>query len=57
MSTGWLFGMGLLVTVIVSIGIALPIYGAILDGRDQAEQKLREVRHLPKKRADHRPAA
>lgn len=57
MSTGWLFGMGLLVTVIVSIGIALPIYGAILDGRYQAEQKLGEVRHLSEKRADHRPAA
>jgi hypothetical protein len=57
MSTGWLFGMGLLVMVIVAIGIALPIYGAILDGRDQAEQQLRNVRQLPDKRADRRPAA
>jgi hypothetical protein len=27
--------MGALVTLLVSIGLALPIYGAILDGRDQ----------------------
>ena len=57
MSTGWLFGMGLLVTVVVAIGIALPIYGAILDGRDQTERKLGEVRELSPKRGGRRPAA
>jgi hypothetical protein len=57
MSTGWLFGMGLLVTVVVAIGVALPIYGAILDGRDQAERKLAEVRELTGKRGGRRPAA
>jgi hypothetical protein len=35
MSAVLLFGMGMLVTLLVSIGLALPIYGAILDGRDQ----------------------
>ena len=35
MSAVLLFGMGVLVTLLVSIGLALPIYGAILDGRDQ----------------------
>ena len=57
MSTGWLFAMGALVTVIVVIGLALPIYGAILDGRYAAEQKLAEVRGLSEKRPGHRPAA
>ena len=33
MSTGWLFGVGVLVTFLVALGLALPIYGAILDGR------------------------
>ena len=57
MSTGWLFAMGVLVTVIVVIGLALPIYGAILDGRYAAAQKLAEVRELSEKRPGHRPAA
>ena len=35
MSAVLLFGMGVLVTLLVSIGLALPICGAILDGRDQ----------------------
>ena len=35
MSTALLFGMGVLVTLLVTVGLALPIYGAILDGRDQ----------------------
>ena len=57
MSTGWLFAMGVLVTVIVVVGLALPIYGAILDGRYAAEQKLAEVRELSEKRPGRRPAA
>ncbi|HSC51469.1 MAG TPA: hypothetical protein VLD16_14500 [Gaiellaceae bacterium] len=57
MSTGWLFGFGVLVTVIVAVGIGLPIYGAILDGRYQAERKAAEVRELSAKRAGRRPAA
>ncbi len=46
MSNGLLFGMGVLVTVLVVVGLALPIYGAILDGRDQAERKTAPVRDL-----------
>ena len=43
MSSGWLFAVGALVTALVAIGIALPIYGAILDGRYQAERKSAET--------------
>jgi hypothetical protein len=57
MSPGWLFGVGVLVTVLVAIGLALPIYGAILDGRYEAEQRLTEVRELSRKRSGRRPAA
>jgi hypothetical protein len=58
MSTGLLFGVGVLVTLLVAIGLALPIYGAILDGRYEAEQRLAEVRELSrKKRTGRRPAA
>jgi hypothetical protein len=57
MSTGWLFGVGVLVTVLVAVGLGLPIYGAILDGRYQAERKTAEVRELTKKRSGRRPAA
>jgi hypothetical protein len=57
MSNGALFGLGALVTLLVAIGLALPIYGAILDGRYEAEQKGAEIRHLSDKRGGHRPAA
>ena len=57
MSSGWLFALGVLVTVLVVIGIALPVYGAILDGRAQAEHEAAEVIELSKKRAGHAPAA
>jgi hypothetical protein len=49
--------MGVLVTVLVAIGVALPIYGAILDGRFEAEQHAGEVRQLSEQRAGRRPAA
>jgi uncharacterized protein YxjI len=57
MSAGLLFTVGALVTVIVVVGLALPIYGAILDGRYQAEQGAREAQELSKKWADRRSAA
>lgn len=59
MSTGWLFGMGVLVTILVAIGLALPIYGAILDGRYQAEQEAADVHDLkpPTRQPGRRPAA
>lgn len=57
MSTGLLFGVGVLVTLLVAVGLALPIYGAILDGRYEAEQRPAEVRELARKRSGRRPAA
>lgn len=57
MSSGLLFAVGAMVTLVVAVGLALPIYGAILDGRYQAEEDARQVRELSDKRADHRPAA
>ena len=57
MSAGWLFGLGVLVTVMVAIGVALPIYGAILDGRYAAERRSAEVHDLSTTRAGRRSAA
>ena len=57
MSSGLLFAVGAVVTFIVAVGLALPIYGAILDGRYQAQQEARHVRELSEKRAGCRPAA
>ena len=57
MSTGWLFAMGVFVTVLVAVGLALPIYGAILDGRYQAERATAEVRELSNQRTGRRSAA
>jgi len=57
MSAGLLFALGSLVTVIVAVGLALPIYGAILDGRYQAEQEARERPELSEKWPDRRSAA
>jgi len=57
MSSGWLFAVGVLVTVLVAIGLALPIYGAILDGRYQAERESARVLDLSTKRPGRRPAA
>ena len=58
MSSSLLFAMGVLVTGLVSIGLALPLYGAILDGRIQAARREgADVRELSEKRAVRRPAA
>ena len=57
MSSGWLFAVGAIVTVLVAIGVALPIYGAILDGRYQAERDRADVLDLSAKRPGRRPAA
>ena len=57
MSTGWLFGIGVLITILVAIGLALPVYGAILDGRYQAEHDAAEVLELPTKHAGRSSAA
>ena len=57
MSNGLLFGIGVVITVLVSIGVGLPVYGAILDGRDQAAGERAELRRLSEKQADRRSAA
>ncbi len=57
MSTGLLFAAGAFVTVLVAIGVALPILGAILDGRYQAEREGAEIRQLSEQRRGHRSAA
>ena len=57
MSAGGLFAMGLLVTVIVAIGVGLPLVGAILASRDQAEPGSAEVQQLPDASLGRRPAA
>ncbi len=57
MSTGLLFAFGVLVTAVVAIGLALPIYGAILDGRSQAERATAELRELSNQRSSRRSAA
>jgi hypothetical protein len=57
MSSGLLFAVGAVVTLVVAVGLALPIYGAILDGRYQAEQETRQVRELSEKRTGRRSAA
>lgn len=57
MSPGLLFAVGAVVTILVAIGVALPIYGAILDGRYQAEREGAEVLDLSSERTGRRPAA
>lgn len=57
MSAGWLFTVGALVTILVAIGVALPVYGAILDGRYQAEFEGADVLDLSTKRPGRRTAA
>jgi hypothetical protein len=46
MSTLGLFAMGVLVTLIVGAGLSLLVYGAILDGRDEAQRKAEEAEQL-----------
>ena len=57
MSSGLLFAVGVLVTLLVAIGIALPVYGAILDGRYQAERDGADLHDLTTTRLGRRPAA
>ena len=44
-------------TLIVAVGLALPIYGAILDGRYAAERRLAEVREFERRLRPGRDAA
>jgi hypothetical protein len=43
MSPIGLFVMGVLVTLLYGAGLALLVYGAILDGRDEARHKAEEA--------------
>jgi uncharacterized surface protein with fasciclin (FAS1) repeats len=43
MSTAGLFAMGVLVTLLVGAALALLVYAAVLDGRDEARRKLAEA--------------
>ena len=48
MSAVALFGLGMLVTAIVGLGLGLLIFGAVLDGRDEARRKaLEDERVVP----------
>lgn len=44
MSPAALFAMGALVTLVWGAGLSLLVYGAILDGRDEAQRKAEEAR-------------
>jgi hypothetical protein len=43
MSPAALFAMGVLVTLVYGAGLSLLVYGAILDGRDEARRKAEEA--------------
>jgi len=45
MSNLALFGVGLLVTLIVTAAMALLIWGAVLDGRDEDSRRVEQDRH------------
>ena len=45
MSPAGLLAMGLLVTLFWGAGLSLLVYGAILDGRDEARHKAEEADH------------
>lgn len=54
MSPAGLFAMGVLVTLLYGAGLSLLVYGAILDGRDEARRKAGEAEQA---RAGRRPNA
>lgn len=43
MSPAALLAMGVLVTLVYGAGLALLVYGAVLDGRDEARRKAEEA--------------
>jgi hypothetical protein len=54
MSPAALFAMGVLVTLFYGTGLSLLVYGAILDGRDEARRKDEEA---DRARVGRRPSA
>jgi len=56
MSTAGLFTIGVLVTLIVDAAMALPIYAAILDGRDAAARQTADREPpTPRRGGEHPP--
>ena len=54
MSPAALFAIGVLVTLVYGTGLSLLVWGAILDGRDEARRKAEEA---DRARVDPRPSA
>jgi hypothetical protein len=48
MSPAALFAMGVLVTLLYGTGLSLLVWGAILDGRDEARRKAEEAEEAEK---------
>jgi hypothetical protein len=55
MSPAALFAVGVLVTVFWGAGLSLLVYGAILDGRDEARRKAEEAARAGRPRVVRRP--
>ena len=55
MSSAALFVMGVLVTLFWGAGLSLLVYGAILDGRDEARRKAEEAARAVRLRVVGRP--
>jgi hypothetical protein len=57
MSPLGLFVMGVLVTLLYGAGLSLLVYGAMLDGRDEARRKAEEAERAAEARVVRRPHA
>ena len=57
MSPAALFAMGVLVTLVWGAGLSLLVYGAILDGRDEAQRRAGEAEDARRARVGPRPSA
>jgi hypothetical protein len=55
MSPLGLFVMGVLVTLLYGAGLSLLVYGAMLDGRDEARRKAEEAERAAQARVAGRP--
>ena len=55
MSSAGLFAMGVLVTLFWGAGLSLLVYGAILDGHDEARRKAEDAEKAGLPRVGRRP--
>jgi len=55
MSPVGLFVIGVLVTLLYGAGLSLLVYGAMLDGRDEARRKAKEAERATEARVVRRP--